>query len=86
MYKRQKGKEDLNRFPEKLGFFSKKKVGKKLIWFHAASIGEIKSVHDLIEEYKKNLNLKKQPFKHLVLKDLKRQKDRKVWCFQSVVL
>ena len=34
----------------------------------------------------KNLNLKKQPFKHLVLKDLKRQKDKKVWCFQSVVL
>ena len=34
-------KEDPLRFKEKLGFFSKKKLKGKLIWFHGASVGEI---------------------------------------------
>ena len=46
-------KEDLNRFKEKIlptHFNVKKKVNTKLIWFHAASIGEFKSVIPIIEQ------------------------------------
>ena len=50
------GKEDYKRYKEKI-FLSSIKTdrdpNKKLIWFHAASIGEIQSVSDLIEEYNK---------------------------------
>ena len=45
-------KEDPNRYKEKIfpsNFFPNKDYNKKLIWFHAASIGEVQSIFPLIQ-------------------------------------
>ncbi len=51
-------KEDLHRFKEKFCFFSQKRKDGNLIWFHGASVGEIKSITPLIEklEREKKIN------------------------------
>ena len=49
-------KEDGKRYKEKLFFSSlkiKKNIKKKLIWIHAASIGEIKSISPIIKKFNK---------------------------------
>ncbi len=49
-----KKKEDLKRFKEKFAFFSKNRKRGKLVWFHAASVGEFLSIVPLIKKLEKN--------------------------------
>jgi len=51
-----KKKEDKLRYKEKLGYPSLTKKP-NLIWFHVASLGEIKSIHSIIKYYQKNKRL-----------------------------
>ena len=56
-FRKLTGKEDKIRFKEKVfikNFNVKRNEKKKLIWFHAASIGEFKSILPIIEEINKD--------------------------------
>ena len=47
-------KEDPKRFLEKFGFFSKKRKGGKVLWFHTVSVGELLSVISIIDKLEKD--------------------------------
>ena len=57
IYRIIKNKEDKIRFKEKLCFISKKKSKGKLIWFHGASVGELRSIVPLLEKLNHNKNI-----------------------------
>ena len=57
-YRILKKKENPKRFLEKFGFFKKKRVNGKLIWFHCSSVGELLSIVPLIEKFEKDINIK----------------------------
>ena len=59
IYRLLKKKEDIKRFKEKFCFFSKKKNYGNLIWFHGASVGEIKSIIPIIEKLERDKKVKK---------------------------
>ena len=48
-----RGKEDQDRFKEKLGEYERARPNSKLIWFHGASVGETLSIIGLIKEITK---------------------------------
>ena len=53
-----KQKEDENRYKEKLCIIKKKKPQGKLVWFHAASVGELLSIVPLLEKLEKIKEIK----------------------------
>ena len=53
IYRILKKKENPKRFLEKFSIYSKRKISGKLVWFHAVSIGEFKSIIPLIRKYEK---------------------------------
>ena len=81
IYRILKNKEDKNRFKEKFSLPSKKRRAGKLVWFHGASVGEIKSVIPLIEKFQKDKEVKQILItsntlsSSYVIKRLKMQKD-----------
>ena len=54
-----KKKESIESLKQKIGFKSKKRGVGKLIWFHGASVGEIKSIVPIIYKYENQKNIKK---------------------------
>ena len=48
-----KNKEDKKRFLEKFSITNQKSFEKNLIWFHAASIGEVISIVSIIRYFEK---------------------------------
>jgi len=60
--RRRRGREDNDRFQERLGFTSLPRPEGRLAWFHAASIGEAASILSLI-----NLILKNYPQIHILV-------------------
>lgn len=61
-FRKKKGKEDLERFPERLGLAEKKRPAGELLWIHGASVGETLSALPLIDAL-----LKKYPALHIMV-------------------
>ena len=59
LFRLLKKKEHPKRFWEKFCFFSKKKINRKILWFHGASVGELQSIVPLLEKLVKNKKIKK---------------------------
>ena len=57
IYRILKGKEDRKRVGEKFCIYSQKKTN-KIIWIHAASVGELMSVVPIIKKLEKNKKVK----------------------------
>ncbi len=53
-----KKKEDEKRYTEKLCIIEKRRAKGKLIWFHAASVGELMSIIPILEKFEKNKEIK----------------------------
>jgi 3-deoxy-D-manno-octulosonic-acid transferase len=53
-----KKKETLTSYKQKICLFNKRRQKGKLIWFHGASVGEIKSVIPMIEKLELNSEFK----------------------------
>ena len=53
-----KKKEDENRYTEKLCIIEKKRTAGKLVWFHAASVGELMSIIPILEKFEKIKEIK----------------------------
>ena len=51
-------KENIKSLNDKFSFSLKKRKKGKIIWFHGASVGEIKSIIPLLEKYEKNDRIK----------------------------
>ncbi len=62
LWRLKKGKEDSERFRERLGYASLKRPEGMVIWVHAASVGESVSVLPLIDRL-----IKRYPDMHVVL-------------------
>jgi 3-deoxy-D-manno-octulosonic-acid transferase len=52
------GKEDKKRFKEKFSLIDRKSLKGKTIWFHAASVGEIMSIVEILRYYQKKRDIK----------------------------
>ena len=57
-YRLLKKKEHPIRFKEKLGLFTKTRKKGLLIWFHGASVGELKSIMPIVLKLHKNRKIK----------------------------
>ena len=53
-----KNKEDKNRYKEKLCIINRKRFPGKLVWFHAASVGELMSILPVLEKLEKIQKIK----------------------------
>ena len=59
LYRVSIGKEDYKRFKERYCIYKKTNTEKNLIWFHAASVGELMSIIPLIKRFENDKKIKK---------------------------
>ena len=75
LYRISIGKEDYKRFKERFCIYKRANTEKNLIWFHAASVGELMSIIPLIKRFENDKKIKKfylqplQPVLQIFLKN-----------------